>query len=562
MTTAPIKDEKTIIRNARLVDGCGNPWVRADIFIRDGRIAEIARPGHLQQSYADAGVRVIDAEDRYATPGFIDPHTHSDATILGVPDAECALRMGVTTHVTGNCGMSTAPITDAHRDDVMRQFVYYWNTSDLSWGWRSLKDYMDTVEAAAIGINIATLVGHGTLRAAVMGFEPRVPTAGEMAAMKELLAQSMADGAFGMSTGLVYPPGCYAETAELMELAEVVAEYGGIYASHVRGERETLLEAMDEAARIGEAAGIPVEISHNAPKWGGPPAAKSLQAVVDLRRRGLDVTLDNDTHTDLAPRLSRALPQPVLDLGHREMIELLSDGAGRESVTRQIADDRFPAPGYAGLLRHRRFERVVILAAPDEQLVGQSVDDVARGRSADPMETFFDLIVESDDEIVAIFDYIEGIDVAQVLSHPLSMVCSDGYVAALSPEDGGSLDYWPCCYGEYARVLECFVKERGILRLEDAVRKMTSYPAQRFGLWDRGALRPGMRADLAVFDLEAVHDRSTNEFPHEYPFKNLPARYAEGMDYVIVNGEIAIDGGSVTGSRGGRVLRRLTARKN
>jgi N-acyl-D-amino-acid deacylase len=547
---------KTAIRGGRVVDGCGNPWVRADVLIDDGVIAEIAPPGRLRLPAGDSDLRVIDVDDRYVTPGFIDPHTHSDVTILGTPDAEGILRMGVTTHVTGNCGMSPAPLSESRRDDVIHQLEYYWNVDDLKWGWTSFKEYVDALAASGIGINIAPLIGHGTLRVAAMGFERREPAASEMNVMKELLAQSLADGALGLSTGLVYPPGCYADTAELLELARVVAKYGGIYTSHVRGERETLLDAIGEALRIAEMAELPVEVSHNAPKWGGPPASRSLEKIEMARRRGIDATVDNDTHTDLAPRLSRALPQPVANLARDEMMALLADPARRLSLKRQIAADELPAPGYAGLLRHARFDRIVILAASDARMIGRSVEDIARQRSADPLETYLDLIVEDDDRIVAIFDYIDGDDVVQVLTHPLAMISSDGFAAALPAADAESPDYWPCCYGEYARVLECFVKERGVLHLEEAVRKMTSFPAQRFGLWDRGALRPGMRADVAVFDLDAIHDRATNEYPHEYPFKNLPARYAEGMDYVFVNGELAIDAGKTTGRLGGRVLLR------
>ncbi len=548
--------EKTVIRGGRVIDGCGNPWVRADVLIDGGVIAEIASPGRLRAPSDSSDVRVIEAEDRYVTPGFIDPHTHSDVTILGSPGAESILRMGVTTHVTGNCGMSSAPILEARRDDVIHQLSYYWDVSGFEWNWTSFKEYLDVLGARGIGINVAPLVGHGTLRASAMGFERRVPTSDEMDTMKELLAQSLADGALGLSTGLVYPPGCYAQTAELQELAGVVAKYGGIYTSHVRGERETLLDAMREALSIAEETGLPVEISHNAPKWGGPPAARSLEEIELARRRGIDVTIDNDTHTDLAPRLSRALPQPIADLEHAEMMAILADPARRGTLRRQISADLLPAPGYAGLLRHARFDRIVIMSASNACLVGRSVDDIAGERPGDPLETYLDLIVENDDNIVAIFDYVGSDDVDEVLSHPLSMVSSDGFVAQLPSQDGESPDYWPCCYGEYARVLESFVKERGVLRLEEAVRKMTSFPAQRFGLWDRGVLRPGLWADVVVFDLEAIRDRATNEYPHDYPFKNMPPRYAEGMDYVFVNGELAIDAGSTTGERCGRVLRR------
>lgn len=559
MTVDRTSAGKVIVVGGRLVDGCGNPWVRADVFIEDGRVAEIAPPGRLSRAYVAPDVRIIDAEDRYVTPGFIDGHTHSDVTILKARDAEGTIRQGVTTHVTGNCGMSPAPMPERHRDEIVRHLGYYWDVSDVHWEWSTFAEYMHALEDPGVGINLAPLVGHGTLRIGAMGNEDRAPTAAEMEDMKRLLAESLEAGAYGLSSGLVYPPGCYSDTAELVELAKVVARYGGLYASHIRGERETIIAAIREAETIGEQAGIPVEVSHNAPKWGGPAAAESLEVIAAARERGQDVTVDNDTHTDLAPKLSRALPQPVIDLDHDEMISLLRDPGRRQDLRRQIADDTLPGAGYSGLVKHAAFERIVVLAGADERLVGRSVADIAEERSADALDTFLDLIVEGDDEIVAIFDYIEGSNVETLLTHPLAMIASDGFTSPLPTADAGAVDYWPCCFGEYARVLEHYVKETGLLRLEEAVRKMTSYPAQRFGLWDRGALRPGLRADLAVFDLDAVRDHATNEFPHAYPFRNIPPRFAEGMDYVFVNGTLAIDGGRATGALAGQVLRRARA---
>jgi N-acyl-D-amino-acid deacylase len=551
-----------VLTGCRLIDGAGNPWVAADIELEAGRVAAIAPAGSLAGRAAATrtaapGARpaalVIDVGGRYVTPGFVDPHTHSDLTVLTDPGAESAVYQGVTTHVVGNCGMSAAPVEESRLTDFATMWESYWDAPLVTW--RSFAQYLATIERAGCAINVAALVGHGALRVAAMGFDERPAGERELAHMSRLLVESMAAGAFGLSTGLVYPPGCYSSTEELIALARVVREYDGIYTSHVRGERETIVAAVEEAVRIGAESGLPVQVSHNAPKWGGPPAAENLAVIERARARGADVTLDNDAHTELAPRLSRALPQPLHSLSVDELVAVLGDPARRAALRREIAaDDARPGPGYAGLLRHGRFERIVVLHAADTALPGRSIADIAAARGADPLETYLDLIVEERDAIVAIFEYIDPTELEAVLRHPLCMISSDGLVQAL-PEPGEPAAYWPCSFGEYPGVLARFVRDRAVLRLEEAVRKMTSLPAQRFGLWDRGVLRPGARADLVVFDLERVHDRATNPYPHSAPFVNVPHRFAEGMDYVFVNGEAAVWEGAHTGARSGEVLR-------
>jgi N-acyl-D-amino-acid deacylase len=542
-----------VIAGARVVDGCGNPWFRGDVGVRGDRIAAVAPPGTL-----DAPV-LVTADDRFVTPGFVDPHTHSDVSILLYPQAESAVRQGVTTHVTGNCGMSAAPLGAAHRDDAIRSWEHYgWQLAGVAWDWISFGQYLSAIARRGHAINIAPLVGHGALRLAVVGLAAGEVGERELRRMERLLEASLRAGALGLSSGLVYPPGCYATTAELERLCRVVARYRGIYTSHVRGERETILAAVSEAIALGRAAGVPVEVSHNAPKWGAPQdASANLALMEEARRSGLDVTTDNDAHAELAPRLSRALPQPVLDLGREELLQLLRDPERREQLRRDVAADALPGAGYLGLVRHGRFERIVILhAGRRPELRGRSVAAIAAARGRDPFDVFLDLIVENDDDVVGIFDYIAEDDIRALLRSPLAMVSSDGLV--MPPADG--LDdpalYWPCSYGEYAGILARYVRDEGVLRLEEAVRKMTSFPAQRFGLNDRGVLRPGLKADLVLFDLDRVRDRATNPAPHSFPFENVPHRHAEGFDWVVVNGVPVIAEGELTGALPGRVLRR------
>jgi len=539
-----------VIANGRVVDGCGNPWFRGDVGVRGRCVAAVAPPGALR------GRRVIDAADRYVTPGFVDPHTHSDISIIAYPLAQSAVFQGVTTHVTGNCGMGAAPVVERFRAEARTEWDYYWSV-DVDWAWRSFASYLRTIEARGAAINIAPLVGHGALRIGAMGYAERAATPKELDVMRRLLSASMRAGAHGLSTGLVYPPGCFADTAEIVALCEVVAAHRGIYTSHIRGERETILDAVAEAIAIGRAAGVPVEVSHNAPKWGaGEKAKANLELAEEARRDGHDVTVDNDSHTDLAPRLSRALPQPVLDLPHDRLMVLLADKAERPNLRRAVESDALPGAGYTGLVKHGRFDRIVILHAPNQpHLRGQTVAAIAAARGADAFDTFLDLIVEEDDQVVGIFDYIDEAEIRRVLSHPLVMVCSDGLVMppAETLDDPGL--YWPCSYGEYPGILERYVRDDPLLRLEEAIRKMTSFPAQRFGLSDRGVLRPGLAADILVFDLERLRDRATNLYPHSFPFANIPHGYAEGMDFVLVNGALVVDDGEHTGATPGRVLR-------
>ena len=541
-----------VIANGRVVDGCGNPWYHGDVAVRGDRVAAIGAARTLR------GRAVVDAGGRYIAPGFVDPHTHSDISILQHPRAESAVRQGVTTHVTGNCGMSAAPLGAAHRDETLHNWAHYWDISGVAWDWTSFRQYLRALERAGGAINIAPLVGHGALRLAVMGLAERPPTEKEQALMERLLDAALRAGAHGLSTGLVYPPGCYASTDELVRLCRVVGRHQAIYTTHVRGERETILAAVAEALAIGRECGVAVEVSHNAPKWGAPEhAGANLALIEEARRNGLDATTDNDVHPELAPRLSRALPQPLLDLDRAALLRLLADRGERENVRRAVAEDALPGAGYTGLVRHGCFDRIVILHAERHpELRGKSVAAIAAERGRDGFDTFLDLIVEEDDRVVGIFDYIAQDDIETLLRHPLAMVCSDGLVMPPAATLDGTSLYWPCSYGEYPGVLERYVRERPVLRLEEAIRKMTSFPAQRFGLHDRGVLRPGLKADLIVFDLERVHDRATNPYPHSFPFANIPHGHAEGIDWVLVNGEPVIAEGEHTGALPGRVLRR------
>lgn len=534
------------ILGGRIVDGAGNPWYCGDIGIKGKRIAAV---GSIDRR--DCG-RAIIAKDLYVCPGFIDIHTHSDVSAIVYPGCDSTLRQGVTTHLIGNCGESAAPLREPYVD-LWKNYWGDWAGTMNDWPWRSFREYLRFLEKNGIGHNIAALVGHSAVRTAAMGADNRAPNRGELGLMKSLVDEAMKSGAFGLSTGLVYPPGCFAKTEEVVELCKVVAKYGGMYASHIRGERETIATAIREAILIGQKSGVRVQISHNCPKFGAEGrTAETLGLVEKARAKGFDVTVDNDVHTDLAPRLSAALPQYLHSLPKDEIIKLLGSRAARDRIKREIIEDRLPAAGYSGLLKHRRFDRIFLMKVPNQKsLEGKTVKQIADKRGRDAFDTYFDLLVEERDDIVALFDYISIEDVKKLLVHPLVMISSD--CSTRSEED--SLDYNPCAFGEYPGIFERYVRDEPLLTIQEAVRKMTSYPAQKMGLHDRGLLRPGMRADVTIIDLAKIKDRATNLWPHKYPFENYPHRYPEGIPYVIVNGTIAVDNRRQTKARAGEVLR-------
>lgn len=540
---------ETLIKNGLVIDGAGNPWFKADVGILQGKIAKV---GRLSGAKAE---KVIDARSSVVSPGFIDIHTHSDLSLLINPRGESKIRQGVTTEVIGNCGISPAPL----RKETLHLLKDEWGAEAkaVKWNWSSFGDYLRRLEEQGVALNVASLVGHGAVRTAVVGVESRTPSSMEMSEMKALVAQSMEAGAFGLSTGLVYLPGCYAKTSEIIELCKVVARYGGFYASHTRGERETIVDALKEAIEIGEKAKVPVQVSHNCPKYGGHGKFKLMSKLYDrARARGIDLTIDNDAHTDLGPQLSSILPQWAQAGGPKKIIERLKDPEARDKIKREIVEDKFPGPGYCGLVKHGRWDRIFLfMARKNRNLIGKSFAQIAKIRGVDPFDAYFGIITEEKDEASGIFNYIDEKDIRALLKHPLMMICSDGSAVAPYGVLGKISGYYPCSYGEYPYILERFVREEKVLTLQEAVRKMTSFPAQKLGLVDRGLIKEGMWADIVVFNPQTVKDRATCRFPYTFPLTNYPHKYPEGIDYVLVNGQVVVARGRHLGVLPGKILR-------
>jgi N-acyl-D-amino-acid deacylase len=528
-----------IIRNGRIIDGTGNPYFTADIGIVGEKIAALSRTGDAMK--AD---RVIDATGMIVSPGFIDTHSHDDAYILIDPQCSQKVRQGVTTDVIGNCGFSMAPLSDSHCNDFKAASVLMGGNhlADDFWSLRSFAQFVERLGAAKPGINVVPLVGHGTIRIAVIGFEDRAPTEYEMAQMKAMTEEAMQAGAFGLSTGLIYVPANYAETDEIIELAKVVAKYGGIYATHMRSEGDHELEAIQETLKIARQANMAAHISHHKiagrQNWGN--SKLTLKAFSDARAKGLMVTWDQYPYRAGSTFLTAALPPHVQAQGAQQYSEKLKDPAVRRKIRQEIESGEDSS--WENLIGGAGFENIIISASPrNPDFIGKSITEIAKMTAKDPYDVYFDLVIEEQMEAGMIIFMMDDEDIERILKNSGTMIGSDGIPGF------GTTQTHPRMTGTFPRVLGHYAREKRVVTLEEAIRKMTSLPAQTFGLYKKGILRQGMDADLVVFDPDVIIDKSTFEDPMQPP---------EGIRWVIVNGEIALEEGKITGATSGKVLRR------
>jgi len=504
-----------ILHNGRVIDGSGNPWYVADVGIRDGHIAAIGRlcPSGLASCPSK---RTLDASGLVIAPGFIDVHTHVEDSIRRIPTGDNFLFDGVTSLITGNCGGSET----------------------------ELAKYFTELRSAGIALNLGTLIGHNSVRRAVMQSEQRDPTADEQARMEALVEQAMRDGAVGLSTGLIYIPGTYSKTPEVVGLARAAAKFNGVYASHIRNEGDDehggVFAAIAEAIEIGRQAQMPVEISHfkisNKKLWG--QSTRTIGLVEKARAEGLDVTVDQYPYTASSTNLGVLLPSWAHAGGTEERNKRLNDPATRAKIAAEMRKSIRNRNG-----RKRLDYAFVASCRWDPSLEGKNISQINRekgrkGKLDAEIQTVLDMVEKGGAQMV--YHSMDERDVLRILQFPYSMVASDGGIQQM---DRGVPH--PRSYGTNARVLGLYVRDKNALRLEEAIRKMTSLPAQRFRLTDRGLIRPGMWADIVVFDPAKVADRATFTKPHAY---------AEGFHFVLVNGEVVIADGKHTGSRPGSIL--------
>ncbi|HKR58232.1 MAG TPA: D-aminoacylase [Pyrinomonadaceae bacterium] len=530
-------DYDLVIRNGTIVDGSGRPRYKADIAIKSDRIVRI---GDLKTAAAG---RTIDANGLVVTPGFIDMLGQSETYVLIDPRVMSKVMMGVTTEITGE-GDSIAPLNDRlvkEQEDFNRRF-------DLKLDWHTLGEYFQRLEKQGSGVNLGTFVGATQVRAYVMGFDNRSPTAAELAEMKRLVAAAMEDGALGLSTSLQYVPARFAKTDEIVALAKVARQYGGIYATHQRSEANALDESLKEVFTIARQARIPVEIWHlktaYQKNWGRMPEV--LRKIAAARRQGLDITADIYPYIAGSTSLSASLPPWAQEGGAEKMLNRLRDAETRQRLKREISADAkdweniyLGSGGSPGILIGSVVNREL------ESLQGKRLSEIAQEQNKDPLDALFDLILADHAQTGAIYFMMSEKDLLAAMRSPFVSFCTDSGARATDGPLSRAKSH-PRGWGSYPRVLGRYVREQNVITLEKAVQKMTGMPAKRVGLKDRGLLREGMFADIAVFDPVTVIDRATFEAPNQYP---------GGVSYVIVNGQLSVDEGKRTSALAGRPLR-------
>lgn len=501
-----------LIKNGRLIDGSGNSWYYADVGIIKGKIAFVGKVNDRE------ALHVIDAKGLIVSPGFIDVHAHIEGSEMEVPTADNFILDGVTTVVTGNCGGSNLEVAK----------------------------YFNRLDSVKTSINIATLIGHNTVRRAVMGDVNRAPSDQEQLKMNALVESAMREGAVGLSTGLIYVPGTYAKTEEVVSLAKVASQFNGVYASHIRDEGDEVDKAVNEAINIGREAKIPVEISHfkvtYKPNWGR--STETIGLVEKARLEGLDVTMDQYPYIASSTTLDTTLPTWAFSGGRDSLKLRLNDPVIRARIKKEmldgLKDKKLKNYSYAQVARY----------APDTTFNGKNISEInkLKGRkpkAANEAETILEMIAAINRTQMVYFSMSEE-DLKRILQYPFNMIASDAGIARY----GSGMPH-PRAYGTNARVLGRYVREQKVIRIEEAIRRMTSLPAQKFNLRDRGLIREGMAADIVIFDESIVGDAATYTQPHAY---------SNGFKYVLVNGQVVVDSGKHSGVRSGQVLKGLAAR--
>lgn len=538
----------TVIRNGKVIDGTGCPWRRADIAIRDGKIVGI---GHIEPKGGDIE---LDVSGSYVCPGFVDMHSHLDFGVLSTPLMEPSVYQGITTELAGQCGQSIAPTAKDDPERIKNFFHYQWHGGDFSWDWITLSDFLAHLDRDPPSVNFGMCVGHQTLRLVSMGFECRPASSGELEELKRNLDQAMRDGAFGLTSGAQFAPGFFCETEELVELGKVVAKYGGFYASHMRSEGDKLLEAVAEVIEIGERAGVPVQISHlkASGKQNFGKVNGALRMIAQARERGVDILVDTQPYgasgreyaAEMMWMRSCLPPWTIAEAGSYEKLqERLRDPAFRQSLERDIEEKLSPqwnsrivdcmlkAVGWEGLvLGHTVTDKY-------EKFIGKSMAQIAKELGKRPYDAYFQLLSEESIPSSAFYFMLDPDDVRTVVTSPFTIPMVDVGHRFLHPRKWG-------CFPHY---LVQYVKDEKRLSLEEAIRKITSFPAARIGLPDRGLIKLGFWADLVVLDWESLEDRTSFDAVSEHP---------RGIEHVFVNGSFVIRNGKHTGARPGMVVRR------
>ena len=527
-----------LVRGATLVDGTGAPSRLADVGVRGDTIVAV---GDLSTAEA---ARVIEGEGSVVSPGFIDMHSHSDFTLLVDGRGLSKVTEGVTTELLGESG-SAAPVLGAARVSREKSLADF----ELELDWTTLGEYFERLERQGMSLNILSTVASGQVRASVVGYDDRAPTAEELERMEALVEEAMRDGAVGLSSGLIYPPNSYASTEELIALARVASRHGGIYVSHIRNEGDHLTQALEEAIRIGREADLPVEVLHfkrSSIRLGETPESPTIQEAVALiekaQSEGVAIYADQYPYSASQTGLDIRIPDWAHDGGDEKMVERLRDPETRERIRNEIREEL--SKGIGGSTP----ETILFGATPHEPhqgFQGKRIAEIADEMNVEPAEAIIELVEKAEGRARAIYFGMREEDVRYIMALDWVTVGSDG--TAVAPEGILARNHpHPRWYGSFPRILGHYVREENVLTLPQAIRKMTSLPASRLGLTDRGVVAEGYKADLVVFDPDTVIDRATFDDPHQL---------SQGIDYVVVNGEIVLEEGQHTGAMPGRVLR-------
>jgi len=543
----------TLLKNGKIVDGTGNPWHIADVGIKDDKIIKI---GNIPVEQA---ATVIDTQGLVVSPGFIDSHSHADFILPLKNHMEILgsyMAQGITTLVVGNCGLSPAPINPENLE-LLKNYTGFLLAGDIGWNWTTTKGYLKNIESSGVAYNVVPLVSHGAVRIAVMGFDAAPPNDKQIKEMQDLVAQSMEDGAFGLSAGLIYAPGMFASTSELVQVCEPLIPYRGVFTCHVRGSSETGLEATKEIIEIGRINGIPVEHSHieafGHKHWNHIEEQIALHE--SARREGVDVLFDVIPYVAANTTLLACFPPYAFEGGMTQFMNRLKNPKEKKRIRHDVENMASEWPTWLpgrwphNLVRATGWGNIWLIWVPgnqNAQYVGKSMEEIGRLKQMEPFDAAVDILLEENGNAMALYFGVSGDlenedGLKKFLAHPNGAINTDAILT-------GSGVPHPAAFGAFPRVLGQYVREQKLLPLEEAVRKMTSLTAQRFGIQNRGLIKEGMQADITVFNEEEIKDNATYTDSDKAP---------NGIEYVIINGQLSLEKGIINKElRAGKVLRR------
>ena len=521
-----------IIKNGTVIDGSGKKGFKADIGLRKEKIKKI---GRLKRAKAKI---IIDAKGQYVSPGFVDIHNRSDGywTLFTDPHLESMLRQGVTTIIGGNCGSSIAPLVGGN---IIVSIQKWANINEVNVNWLTMAEFLNVLEKRKIGVNFGTLVGHATMRRGIIGEDFRKLKPREVKMMERILKDALREGAFGLSTGLAYSHAKVAPTEEIIKLAKIVQKEGGIYTTHIRGEAEELLPAIEETLTIAKKAKVSTEISHlkamGKKNWHSFP--KALEMIEKAKKQGMNINFDIYPYTTTGSVLYILLPDWVAEGGKRMLLKRLKDPVIRKKLIKEMQETQ-----------PYEYDKVVIAISPtDKTFIGKKITEIAQSQGVSVEEAIINMLIASEGRVITFFQTLNEDNVKLGLKHPLSFVASDG--------SGYNINYYrergelvhPRCFGTFPRVLGKYVREKNLMSWEKAIYKMTAGPARKIGLKKRGLLKKNNFADITIFNPKTIIDRATFENPFQYP---------QGVEYVFINGKIVVDKGKCTGELAGKVLKK------